>query len=132
MKLSTSLYLLAFNVAVLLTFGFINIPFGASSAPMSPINLSGRVFADDLNKIPLDLANTILKIQLDESDIKNQMIQLQAQYQSDQQRLQNDENEIKTTDERALESGKKDPKGWEVDNVKLEFVGKKPAEPAKK
>lgn len=87
-------------------------------------------FADDANKIPLDLANTILKIQLDESDIKNQMIQLQAQYNSDQQRIQHDEDEITATKTRALEAAKKDPKEWDVDSAKLEFVGKAKAAPA--
>lgn len=91
---------------------------------------AGFVFADDANKIPLDLANTILKIQLDESDIKNQMIQLQAQYVADQQRIQRDDDEIKTTNARALEAGKKDPKEWDVDDVKQEFVGKPKAVPA--
>lgn len=91
---------------------------------------AGFVFADDANKISSEFSITILKIQLDESDIKNQMIQLQAQYNSDQQRIQHDEDEISTTKTRALEAAKKDPKEWDVDSAKFEFVGKAKAAPA--
>lgn len=81
------------------------------------------VFADDANKIPLEFANTILKIQLDEADLRTQMTQMQARYQ-------HDEEEITTTKERALYDAKKDPKEWDVDSAKLEFVGKAKAAPA--
>jgi hypothetical protein len=86
----------------------------------------------DNQKVPSDIGVRIRNVQLDQSRIQSQILQLQQQYTTDQATLQHDQGELDSLKKEALASAKLDPAGWDVDLEKLEFVGKPKAPEAKK
>src|SRR6267142_4209599 len=82
------------------------------------------IAAEGNPKVPADIGVRIRNVQLDQARIQTQMLQLQQQYQSGQERLQHDQGELDQLKKEAFTADKKDPAGWDIDLDKLEFVGK--------
>lgn len=84
----------------------------------------GMLVAADLPKLSSDSIKEIRDIQLDQSRLQTQSLQLQVQYNAIQQELQHDTTELETSKERALAAAKLDPKEYDVDLDKLVFITK--------
>ncbi len=82
------------------------------------------VAADAPSKVPAEIGVRIRNVQLDQSRIQTQIMQLQQQYTADQQTLQHDTDELASLQKEALTAAKLDPAAYGVDLEKLEFVAK--------
>lgn len=90
------------------------------------------IWAIENNKVPAEIAVRIRNVQLDQSRIQAQVLQLQAQYATDQQTLAHDQGELDSLKKEALAAAKLDPATNDVDLEKLEFITKAKAPEAKK
>lgn len=82
------------------------------------------VMAADLPKVPPDIGVRIKNVQLDQARVTTQMLQLQAQYQADQNQIQHDAGELTDLNNEALTAAKVDATKYTVDDEKLEFIAK--------
>ena len=86
--------------------------------------------ADANQPVPSDIGVRIRTVMLDQARKQTEIVQLNAQYQADQQVIQHDEQELNSLKQEALATAKLDPAKYDVDAEKLIFITK--SEPAKK
>lgn len=75
-------------------------------------------------KIPDDIGVRIRNVQLDQSHLQTQLLQLAQQYQADQQAIQHDNDELNSLKAEALKSASLDPATNDVDVERLQFITK--------
>lgn len=79
---------------------------------------------DDSNKVSSDYALRISRLQLDQANQRNILLQVQTQYQASSQAITHDDQEINQIKAEALGAAKKDPKEWDIDLNAMKFIPK--------
>lgn len=97
---------------------------------LTSVGLFAAEEAKDM-KVPSDIGVRIRNVQLDQTRLQAQIVQLQAQYNADQQAIQHDEQELGMLKTEALATAKLDAAKYDVDTEKLIFITK-PAKPEAK
>lgn len=98
--------------------------------PVVALAVLSLMAADANQPVPADIGVRIRTVMLDQARVQGQIYQLQAQYNTDNQTIQHDEQELNSLKQEALTTAKLDPTKYDVDAEKLIFVLK--PEPAKK
>jgi len=111
-------------VLVLVLFFSLIATIAQTPAPNAPI-ATGSI------KVPDEVGVKIRDVQLDETKLENQLLQLSQQYQADQKKIENDEKRLVELKAEALKAANLEAESdqWDVDIDKLQIMAKpKPAE----